>query len=778
MPKDKVGVFVGGLPFQASPEEADSYSRSEVGNVSSLAEADRAYNAQKNLDRADSMGTGAKTAAGLFSGLTLGLGPAAMSATGLTDPGLVNALKEQGVYQGADIAGMLLGSLATGGGEGEGALLARALGITPAGVLAKVGSGAERLAARVLPETTGVLGEMAGGAVRMAARGSAEGAMINMAHTVSDNIVQDAPLTAQAIAAAGVDGALFGGLLGAGTGAAMGGLGGVLKGAESGVIKKLHPEKGFEATQKEILEGLNKDFPDATPDIGRVMERIGTEAPAASLKKVAAELERLKPQLKVQLNEAMAEVGQIEKPYNPPKSIIGKAFVGEAPELGPIEKPFAAPKNPVTSALKGGQFEFTEHPMPKGPGAGIGSLEAPELQHFEHPMPQEVSSAMGGPTQPELHTPNVSTHKSYATWKDWLKVRDNIKDQAVRNIIDSEMRTAMEAVDPKIAEQWAAARAGLETAKGISEIKAAQQKQPMFKPHELAYAAGGAMLGHPLGAAAYLASRAGSRAMGDIIGLNTVSGQTAHAVAMVRNRINKALTGFVIGGNKAANEYRALNKKNTEPLTRDRYERELERAEALVSASHKSKVQQYANEFAEHGHADVANEMVNMNQRAIDYLNANMPVNRKIKQMQSLRPLPIPKGLDMKEFKFLRIFGAIKNPLSILDKLEDGSLSRDEVRAVKYVAPELHQEIVATATQQIAQMKSEGKYMDLQKISNLGVILDAPIDRTLEPDYISAVQQSLKTNPAQAAANPPGPKPEPAMIDQTLLTPIDQQLIS
>ena len=135
---------------------------------------------------------------------------------------MFSGLQEMGSYEAGGYAGMAVSMLA--GGE---------LGVvgkmTGMGALGMAGSAAERMAARLLPESAGLLGSIARGSVRMAARGATEAGLIGLTHQLNQNAINNAPLTSQALAAT-MEGALFGGLLGGGMGAA-GGL--VSKGIEA-----------------------------------------------------------------------------------------------------------------------------------------------------------------------------------------------------------------------------------------------------------------------------------------------------------------------------------------------------------------------------------------------------------------------------------------------------------------------------------------------------------------------------------------------------------------
>ena len=113
--------------------------------------------------------------------------------------------------------------------------------------------------------------------------------------------------------------------------------------------------------------------------------------------------------------------------------------------------------------------------------------------------------------------------------------------------------------------------------------------------------------------------------------------------------------------------------------------------------------------------------------------------------------------------------------MSILDDLEKGTLSRDAVRAVKYVYPQLHQELVFTAAETVQDMKEKGKFLPMDKVVRLGLVLDAPVDSILERSRISSIQASfVPPAPPQGDAQPP--QPQGSMIDPSLQTPMEQMV--
>jgi hypothetical protein len=187
----------------------------------------------------------------------------------------------------------------------------------------------------------------------------------------------------------------------------------------------------------------------------------------------------------------------------------------------------------------------------------------------------------------------------------------------------------------------------------------------------------------------------------------------------------------------------------------------------------------YAQLAAENIHPAMGQEILNTYSRAVQYMNYNIPAGRDALESGSLRKRPETHGLDMKEFKFLRQHKVITNPLSVLDKLEDGTVSREEVSALRYVYPEIHGEIVGQAVEHIAEMKAQGKFLPMDKIVSLGIVLDSPVDSTLTKEFIGEVQKGFQYQ--QSPDEPPRPAEDnrQSLVStiQAVGTPLEQALV-
>ncbi len=169
--------------------------------------------------------------AGLARGATAGLSDLLLTKTGIADESTLREARQArpGLSTGSELVGAIAPALASGGSG----LLGAASRKTIAGQVAKQGS---KLSTRL------------GGGIKGAAAGEAlEGAIYGAGQGVSNLVLRDEPITAEAAVAEVGLGALIGGAAGAGLGAAGGALG-----------KVSDKVKNF-ATKKSIVEPLSEE---------------------------------------------------------------------------------------------------------------------------------------------------------------------------------------------------------------------------------------------------------------------------------------------------------------------------------------------------------------------------------------------------------------------------------------------------------------------------------------------------------------------------------------
>lgn len=115
--------------------------------------------------------------------------------------------------------------------------------------------------------------------------------------------------------------------------------------------------------------------------------------------------------------------------------------------------------------------------------------------------------------------------------------------------------------------------------------------------------------------------------------------------------------------------------------------------------------------------------------------------------------------------RFLRRFEAVEDPLSILDRAAEGSLHVEHRQAVEAVYPEVYAEIRAGVAELLGEQQRPPPYpVRLQ----LGVLMGAAADRSLQPSMIAALQSHYAQTPQQHEVVHGGGGGGAARLDDTL----------
>lgn len=96
--------------------------------------------------------------------------------------------------------------------------------------------------------------------------------------------------------------------------------------------------------------------------------------------------------------------------------------------------------------------------------------------------------------------------------------------------------------------------------------------------------------------------------------------------------------------------------------------------------------------------------------------------------------------------RFLRRYEAVEDPLSILDRAAEGALHVEHREAVEATYPEVYAEIQARVAELLGGLEERPSY---QARLQLGVLMGAPADRSLEPSMITALQSHYAQTPQQ-----------------------------
>jgi hypothetical protein len=137
----------------------------------------------------------------------------------------------------------------------------------------------------------------------------------------------------------------------------------------------------------------------------------------------------------------------------------------------------------------------------------------------------------------------------------------------------------------------------------------------------------------------------------------------------------------------------------------------------------------------------------------LNFLASKLPPSRRDEFSLQPQLQPRSRASDAEISQFMRYTQAIDDPLVVLREAKSGTLTRDHVEAVKTVYPRLYDEIRGEVMQSLIDSKSPLPYA---RRIQLGILLDIPTDKTLSPEFLTAIQATY-TSAEQAGAESPPP---------------------
>lgn len=765
MPTSTMYTTIGGVPVLVDQKQAQDLQ--QTGGFTPISEEQAVALAQNqhDLKLAEDAGPVMGGIAGAVSGASFGFGPAAHIR--LTEimkgPEAANKARhtwagqeQTNAYFGGQAAGMLASTIATHG----------------------IFNPVESAALKFLPEARGILGTIARGALTSGARGGAEGALMGLGSAVEQAAFQNKELTAEAIAASAGPGFLIGGSLGSlvgGTGAAFKAVGPRLAGTVASAIDRsvgadaaLVKELGAHGSQIAKLPG----------------------GPNAFLREASEIVSKEGLSLSDDPSKVLKAARNAEKEFAKLRIEVAKEFDRAAPSMAPSWSSFS---NSVRDQVLAAEA--------MAPG---GMVQADKVDKWlERNKPAKFTSS----------------------FTDWVKGRELIQEsskalpprikQQVVELYDAQLRNAMESAEGGVRSKgplgdvvpasndnllpfgnvpaandngvlsgasgrYQAAETGHRVARDLAGF--IEQKSstggPMLSGGDMATAAGYAMSGHPLGGLGWLAGKTAFRTLSERFGpavAETVwklssSANGVSAVTNLKSNIQKALNAYLTGRDMASSvggKYMSRHK-----LDRKTFDAELSKTYELINRSREARLADFARNT---GSMSMAEALTKLSDKNINWLQQNMPPMKgsKGKDMGKMRPVPMPKALDYQEHIFNKKYGAMKNPFAVLGDLEEGQLSKDSVLAMKANWPQTYNLIVQEAQHQVATMKANGETLPMEKITQLSILLQKPLDSTLEPQFVQGVQASFAVQPDQQSQSS-APGQQPSTDIQSLMTPSEK----
>lgn len=644
-------------------------------------------------------------------------GQAAVIIPSLFLGGELSALTKAGVgaARGAAIAGAVEGSEILGANVAKGAL-GKALAEGGGSVIGMAGSLAEQKALSVLGSSA--LGEVGS----LAVRGSAEGALYGLSTQTASNLVHDKPITSE-LWSATAGGALLGGL----GGAAAGGIG-------LGAKKALAMASGRLEAKAAGMLGVD-EFVSKT--VASEVKAGGNAAVARS-NVVRGLTDIVEGKISATAEEALHMASQARDTSGKLIGNIAKEFEREAPKVSPSVSVLLDKIGKIKNEYASTSFGATI-------AADLSSVEKKIASWENKPISTWVQEST-----------NVRQLMKEATVKG-SAVSETLQKsiaQRVMGSIDSTIEEAMlsaEKLSPSLegkAAQFKAAKVQYGLAAELAKASEARIREggvkaakSAFSPMEAMGVIGSVISGHGALGAAYAAAKkvavaAASPKVTEALYRMSSAARMAEATGQVSSGIRSGLQKFFSGASRVGS---TELRKGREKTTRDSYQKALDESLELSSQLHSEKVREYASTLAKTSPV-VAENIVSQYDRAKAFLSTARPPSET---SLSLVRQPKLAGLSQAEMEYMNKDRAVKNPMSVLEMLQDGTVTKESVDAIKEVYPNMYKQMVEVTMSFVQEHMAKGKTIPFQKVVGLGILLGQPLIPIMEPGVMADIQASM-----------------------------------
>ena len=147
--------------------------------------------------------------------------------------------------------------------------------------------------------------------------------------------------------------------------------------------------------------------------------------------------------------------------------------------------------------------------------------------------------------------------------------------------------------------------------------------------------------------------------------------------------------------------------------------------------------------------------------RGQQHLAETLPQGRRLAgQLFGARTQPQPSPEQMRAW--MRRADVVDDPLTVLDSLRRGTISREEVETLRAVYPALHARIVEEATRQIMDAGAPLSYQDRIRI---GILLGITSDPSLDPETLATLQATYYQQTTEQPS-PQRTQPAPRVASQ------------
>lgn len=177
-----------------------------------------------------------------------------------------------------------------------------------------------------------------------------------------------------------------------------------------------------------------------------------------------------------------------------------------------------------------------------------------------------------------------------------------------------------------------------------------------------------------------------------------------------------------------------------------------ERVSELLSDPYllKAHLEKMTQGLTEGGAPGISSDFIMKAQQVLQYIAAIIP---KPPSPTSPFQRRIPwKPADYEIYAFAQKLQVLEDPLSVLDFLENGSLTQNHMEALNAIYPQISQEIRKKVTE--TAMSGEEIALDYDKRIKLSLLLGVPIDTTLTPQSVNYFQSGFLMPEVDTSAQP------------------------
>ncbi len=718
----------------------------------------------------------APQAAGFARGITMGLsdplllsGAEAVGGRSTREDLRQRMLSYQAVNPVGSVTGEI-GGIAAGtllGGEGGAANLP--------GVVGRMGAGLERAAVESVGR--GVGGRVAGGVLS----GAAEGALYGAGKTASEAALHDEPLTGEKLVAGATHGAIFGGA----AGGLLAGGGALLRGETSGFRPPSGAGEVGGAPRGSIADRLQREA-----DVKTIKAMGGSAGDIRALEsRVPGGYQRVAQELRQDIEAVTGKsIGRHSRESLHEYAVSRNEEMRD--QLGTLITKLDDAKTGAPDAAAFTQRIRQELIAPKLIQRGDGSFVAMPGQEKTVKALGEwvgrIDDAFDGraPTFAEWQRMRVGLDKDI--FQGTAKASPKVEAlRQMRGIMEGELETSGERAAQAmggsfIAEYQAVKSLYQSTKKAVELTERGLSRDVVNNTFGLTsriagtvmgaagLSAGGPVGGLMAGGASALLGKAvqsrGDVLAADLLGRAATLLGARRIASRVEARMGRDVAALIRPSNDNAGSLaaafappaRAAAAPLGVSLTGDRradYRKLADRVTAAASnpAATTEQVSRSVGELGDHAPAATA-AVIATTLRGLNFLASKLPPSRF--DQYSIQPhlQGGSRASDSEISRFMRFAKAVDDPLIVLREAKAGTLTRDHVDAVKEVYPLLYDQMRQDVMRHLVDSKSPLAY---GARIQLGILLDIPTDKTLSPEFMTAVQATYSSDEKAGAESPP-----------------------